>query len=219
MCPMSAYTTKIASEPDEFEQIHRLNYRTFVEEIPQHERNAEGRLVDRFHDQNTYIVCKLGSAVIGMIAIRDQRPFSVDQKIGPFEDHLPAGVARPTRPCEIRLLAIEPGHRRGRVVLGLLSTLLSLGLERGYDFALMSGRPSNMGLYEALGFRPFGPLTGSPEAPYQPMYATADLFLLAQARGRIVRALPERLGRRLVRSASPSPGTEPPRAVGSPDRD
>jgi len=27
---------KIASEDWEFEQIHRLNYRTFVDEIPQH---------------------------------------------------------------------------------------------------------------------------------------------------------------------------------------
>lgn len=195
---MSRYTTKLASEPDEFEQIHRLNYRTFVEEIPQHERNATGRLVDRFHDENTYVVCKLDDAVIGMITIRDRRPFSVDLKIGPFEEHLPSGVAPPRKPCEIRLLAIEPGHRRGRVLLGLLSQILSLGVERGYDFALMSGRPSNMGLYRALGFRPFGPLTGSPDAPFQPMYATAELFLLAQGRGRIVGALPERLRRRLA---------------------
>jgi hypothetical protein len=33
-------TYKIASEPWEFEQIHRLNYRTFVEEIPLHVSNA-----------------------------------------------------------------------------------------------------------------------------------------------------------------------------------
>ena len=44
---------KIATEDWEFEAIHRLNYKTFVEEIPQHEQNAEERLVDKFHAENT----------------------------------------------------------------------------------------------------------------------------------------------------------------------
>lgn len=29
-----ALTFKIATEEQEFEQVHRLNYRTFVEEVP-----------------------------------------------------------------------------------------------------------------------------------------------------------------------------------------
>ena len=33
---------KVASADWEFEQIHRLNYRTFVEEIPQHASNPAG---------------------------------------------------------------------------------------------------------------------------------------------------------------------------------
>ncbi len=32
---------KIAGLDSEFEQIHRLNYETFVEEIPQHGENPE----------------------------------------------------------------------------------------------------------------------------------------------------------------------------------
>ena len=190
------YTFRVATDPDDFEQIYRLNHRTFAEEIPQHEPSPDGRLVDRFHDENTYVVCSVpGGRIIGMVSVRDRRPFSVDQKIGAFEDHLPPEVVRPTRPCEIRLLAVEPEHRRGRVILGLLQALLRIALERGYDFALMSGRPANMRLYRALGFRPFGPMTGSVQAPFQPMYASAQLFVLAQGRGRIVAALPEILGR------------------------
>jgi GNAT superfamily N-acetyltransferase len=194
---MTRYTVNVATTPDEFEQIHALNYRTFVEEVPQHHPNAERRLVDRFHAENTYVVCKVGDEVIGMVCVRDRRPFSVDEKIGPFEEHLPAGVATPANPCEIRLLAIDPAHRGARVIFGLLSHLLRLGLERGYDFALMSGRPANMTIYRALGFRPFGPITGSAEAPYQPMYASAELFAMAQGRGRLVAALPEALARTL----------------------
>ena len=39
---------KIASSPEEFEQIHQLNYRTFVEEIPQHKPNNEKKLVAKW---------------------------------------------------------------------------------------------------------------------------------------------------------------------------
>src|SRR6185312_17198687 len=106
---------KIAETPLEFEQIHELNYRTFVEEIPQHERNESQKLVDKFHDENTYIICKKDDQLIGMIAIRSERPFSLDGKIGPVEDQLPFHAEKPV---EIRLLAIERKYRNGRAFLG-----------------------------------------------------------------------------------------------------
>ena len=66
---------KIACEDWEFELVHRLNHRTFAEEIPQHPSAASGRLVDRFHDQNEYAVCLSGRELAGMVAIRGIRPF------------------------------------------------------------------------------------------------------------------------------------------------
>lgn len=97
----SRYRFVVASTSDQFDQIHALNYRTFVEEIPQHETNPERRYIDRFHAENTYVVCELEGRIVGMICVRDRRPFSVDEKIGPFEAHLPPTVERPARPCEI----------------------------------------------------------------------------------------------------------------------
>ena len=47
--PRSSLVFKFASEDWEFELIHRLNYRTFVEEIPQHKASPTHRLVDKFH--------------------------------------------------------------------------------------------------------------------------------------------------------------------------
>jgi hypothetical protein len=47
---------KIADQADEFEKIFRLNYQTFAEEIPQHARNPERRLVDKFHCENRYLI-------------------------------------------------------------------------------------------------------------------------------------------------------------------
>ena len=91
---------RIASEPWEFEAVHRLNYKTFVEEIPQHARNAEERLVDKFHAENTYAICMQGDQLVGMVAGRGQRPFSLDAKVPDLDKHLPAG----RKPLEVRLL-------------------------------------------------------------------------------------------------------------------
>ena len=71
---------KAATEDWEFEQIHRLNYRTFVEELPQHQPNAEQRLVDKFHAENTYLICLADRTLAGMLAVRAQRPFSLDRE-------------------------------------------------------------------------------------------------------------------------------------------
>ena len=40
------YKFKIASEPWEFEQIHKLCYEAFVEEVPLHNPNPDRALVD-----------------------------------------------------------------------------------------------------------------------------------------------------------------------------
>ena len=95
---------KLASEDWELEQIHHLNYRTFVEEIPQHAQNPDRRLVDRFHDENRYVIARHGVTVIGMLALRTQRPFSLDSKLPDLDRWLPAG----RKLVEARLLAVEP---------------------------------------------------------------------------------------------------------------
>lgn len=167
-----ALVFKIAVEVDELEQVHRLNYRTFVEEIPQYEANEHGVLVDRFDQDNTYFICKRGTRVVGMIAVRDRRPFSIDAKLPELDSYLPAGCTF----CEIRLLAVEREHRNGVVFHGLLRELARYCIALGFNATVISGRVRHMSLYEHLGFVPFGPRVGTPEAPYQPMYLTLDAF-------------------------------------------
>ena len=82
---------KLATEDWEFEQIHRLNYRTFVEEIPQHQPSAHQRLVDKFHAENTYLICLSHQKLVGMLAVRGQRPFSLDHKLPQLDSYLPPG--------------------------------------------------------------------------------------------------------------------------------
>lgn len=166
---------KFASEDWEFEEIHRLNYRTFVEEIPQHQRSPSHRLVDKFHAENTYLICLAGRQLAGMLAARGNRPFSLDTKLPDLDAHLPAG----RRVVEIRLLAIDKkfrGARGGQVLSGILALLWQHGVEKGYDLAIISGTTRQLRLYQHLGFVPFGPLVGTGEAQFQPMYVTLETF-------------------------------------------
>lgn len=167
-----ALAFRVAREEWEFEAIHRLNYETFVEEIPQHPPNAERRLVDRFHHENVYMIAVRGQQLAGMIALRSKRPFSLDGKLPDLDAHLPPGA----RPCEIRLLATRPDSRQGFVFRGLVRTLARHALSLGHDIAVISGTTRQLRLYRHVGFEPFGPLVGSAEAPYQPMRLSLSSF-------------------------------------------
>jgi aspartate aminotransferase-like enzyme/GNAT superfamily N-acetyltransferase len=159
---------KVADCPAEFEAIHRLNYRTFVEEIPQHPPNDARRLVDRFHAENTYAVCMDGDALVGMIAGRCTRPFSLDQKLADLDAHLP-----PHRKIvEVRLLAVDRPYRKREVFARLAGVLATCFRAQGCDLAIISGTLRETRLYQHLGFRPFGPLVGQAPAQFQPMVLT-----------------------------------------------
>lgn len=175
-----SYKFKIATEDWEFAQIHRLNYATFVEEIPQHSVNPDQALVDKFHHENTYIICLDHGKVVGMIAVRGNRPFSLDAKLENLEAYLPPG----RKLCELRLLAVERKHRNGWVFWGMGKLLAEHCLKAGYDLALISGTTRQQRLYRHLGFMPFGPLVGEPGAQFQPMYLSLEAF---QRRARMFR--------------------------------
>ena len=163
---------KVASEAWEFELIHRLNYRTFVEEIPQHHVSPTHRLVDKFHAESTYLICLSGRKLAGMLAARGNRPFSLDQKLEKLDSYLPAG----RKVCEVRLLAVEKQFRGAQVLQGILALLWQHAIEKGYDFAVISGTTRQFKLYQHLGFVPFGPVVGTGEAQFQPMYVTMETF-------------------------------------------
>ena len=77
---------KVADQDWEFNEVHKLNYETFVEEIPQHRTNRKKSLVDKFHTENNYIICLKEDKLAGMIAVRDKRPFSLDLKLNNLKD-------------------------------------------------------------------------------------------------------------------------------------
>ncbi|ANU26439.1 GNAT family N-acetyltransferase [Planococcus versutus] len=162
------YWCKIARSEEEFDEISRLNYETFVEEIPQHKVNSSGMRIDPFHEQNTYLIVLADTQVVGMIALRSERPFSLDLKIGSIEAFLPnAGKV-----CEIRLLAVRKEHRNGRVFFLLARALSDYCLEQGFDSAVISGTVRQLKLYKQLGFQAFAEPMGTGEAIFVPMVTT-----------------------------------------------
>jgi aspartate aminotransferase-like enzyme/predicted N-acetyltransferase YhbS len=187
---LDQFVFKTAEEPWEFEAIHALNYKTFVEEIPQHDPNREKKLVDKFHEENTYIICvnEETRKLAGMVAYRDQRPFSLDQKFDNLDSYLPPGRAL----CEVRLLAVEEEFRYTRISQGLIAQLVEHAIDCGRELFVISGTVRQIKLYKYLGFVPFGPLVGSEDAQYQPMYGIVDDYRILQNSTRsFAREVPE----------------------------
>jgi len=202
----------IASTPEEFDQLDRLNHETFTREIPQHASSSDGRLRDAYHTENTYVVCKEGGRVVGMVALRDRRPFSLDRKLTNLDTWLPGHRS----PCELRLLAVRVERRKSRVAAGLLAHAARLAVRRGHDLALISATTRQLALYEGMGFERFGPLVGTPDAPYQPMYLSQVAFS-AHLRPRIQRLFPGALAESVnLLPGPPDPSADVRQALAAP---
>jgi len=144
---------KCADLPEEFEQIHRLNYETFVREIGQYPDTGQERLVDKFHEKNTYFIACKEDEVVGMVSVHDTPPFSVSEKLPD-----PSILQAPgMKPLEVRLLAVKPRMRGNGLVLGgLIWMVHRFAKENGHTHLFISGVEKQMKLYNVLGFRAIG---------------------------------------------------------------
>jgi N-acyl-L-homoserine lactone synthetase len=169
---LSHYSFKRAETPDELQQVHRLNYQTFVREVRQYADSGTDYLIDKYHHKNQYILAIRDQQVVGMVAVHDQPPFSVADRLSE-----PALLERlGQRVLEVRLLAIAPGERHSLVFAGLMWSLYLVAQQAGYTHVVGSGVAERLSLYERLGFRPLGSGVRSGEAVFVPMVlALADL--------------------------------------------
>lgn len=165
MSHVGRYVFKRAETGEEFEQIHRLNYRTFVREIPQHADPGDGRLVDKFHEKNAYFIARCDGRVVAMICGHDQPPFSVADRLPDPRILEAPGI----RPFEVRLLAVEPDKRNSTVFFGLLWTLYDHALAQGYTHLFISGVQERVPLYRRLGFEVLGLAVACGGAAFVPM--------------------------------------------------
>jgi len=159
------YRFKQAETAAEFAQIEHLNHAVFAAELGQHATRPEMRLIDKFHEKNAYFIALNGEKIAGMIAVHFEPPFSVADKMAD-----PARLDALGRIAEIRLLAIDPAHRKGPVLAGLLWSLIRLC--RDHDTFVISGRLEEQKMYGNLGFVPLGPAVASGSALFVPMSAS-----------------------------------------------
>lgn len=165
MLRVGHYVFKRAETGREFEEIHRLNHRTFVDEIPQHQGTDSGLLIDKFHHKNCYFIVLRSDRVVGMVSTHDQAPFSVADRL-----QEPAILHRPgTKPLEVRLLAIEPTERHSTMFFGLVWCLYEHAKTNGYTHLYISGVEERVDLYERLGFVALGPSVPCGNAAFVPM--------------------------------------------------
>jgi len=161
---------KITNDKKDLEQIYKMNYSTFVEEIPQHNEKDNKILIDKFNHKNTYFVAKKGDRVVGMISYNSERPFSLDQKLENLDNLLPSGY----KIVEVRLFAVDPLERRSFIAYRLLQELCKHLIKIGYNLCIVSGTVRELKMYNKMGLKPFGPIVGTKEAQYQPMYVTFE---------------------------------------------
>jgi N-acyl-L-homoserine lactone synthetase len=169
------YRFKKAETEDEFENIFHLNHTVFAGELEQYPTQASERIVDKFHDKNHYVIALLEEAIVGMISLHDQPPFSVAGKLADptiLEDY--------GRLIEVRQLAVESAHRNGVVMAGLMLGVYEYA--RNYDSIVISGHVDKTSVYHELGFRDLGAPVASGQALYVPMAIRVTELAERQAR-------------------------------------
>lgn len=165
MLRVGPYLFKQAESDQEFDQIHQLNYRTFVREIGQYSDPGTGRLVDKFHHKNVYFIGLKHGRVVGMLSAHDQPPFSISDRL---ED--PKLLEKPgMNVMEVRLLAVEPDERHSSLFFGLIYTIYHYAMEKGKTHLVISGVSNRLRMYQRLGFVPLGPAVQSGQAMFIPM--------------------------------------------------
>jgi aspartate aminotransferase-like enzyme len=171
MLHVGQYVFKQADSQEEFEQIHALNYRTFVSEIQQHPDPGSAALVDKFHAKSVYLIvlrcleAEDRGRVVGMLSVHGQAPFSV-------ADRLPDAslLTRPgMRPLEVRLLAIEREERNSTLFFGLIWSLYEYAEQHAYTHLFISAYEQRLDLYQRIGFVPLGPAVPCGNAAFVPM--------------------------------------------------
>jgi aspartate aminotransferase-like enzyme len=168
MLRVGQYLFKWAETAEEFEQIHRLNYRTFVGEIPQYPDPGTGQLIDKFHHKNRYLVALKDGRVVGMASAHDEPPFSVTDRLSDPSLIERAGM----RPLEVRLLAIEPAERNTSMFAGFSWALYNHAQETNHTHVVISGVAQRVKLYERVGFVALGPAVPCGGASFVPMMLT-----------------------------------------------
>lgn len=157
-------------EDKDLPAIRSLLHETFVAELGQYPDDGREVHQDKFEHKNRHFLAEKDGALVGMIAVHDQPPFSVAAR-------LPEGMdfeAVSDHPLEVRLLSVTPELRRSEVAFRLMAAVFAYASRHGHRELWISGVEEQLPLYRKLGFRPLGPAVPGGDAAFTPMRVRLD---------------------------------------------
>ena len=172
------YSYKCANKDWEFKLIAKLNHKVFADELKQYLVNKNKALIDKFHSENKYFICLKQKKLIAMVAVRKNRPFSLDSKVTNLDNYFP----KDAKLGEIRLLSIEKDNRFGAIIVELFKMVRQWAYQENLDIILISGIIKQLALYRRLGFLPFSEPVKNGEVWYQPMYLSKESHIYMPAK-------------------------------------
>ena len=98
-----------------------------------------------------------------MLAFSSVRPFSLDQHLD-----VSSFLDAEDQPVEIRLLSVREDQRLSRILPGLLTQLWRVLDPEPWTVLVIKGRCDRFGLYQKLGFLPFGDVIRHGSLEFQP---------------------------------------------------
>ena len=148
------FVTLRTATANDREQIYALRHAVYAEELHQHARNNDQRLMDALDDSNVYLIAEAGGELAGFISITPPSAprFSVEKYIPcselPFERN--AGL------FEARLLTVSPQHRGTLVATALMYGTLRYVEAQGGTRIIGIGRREVLPVYRKVGFETLG---------------------------------------------------------------
>lgn len=161
---------RVANEQD-WDAIAQLNHDTYALELGQYAPNEAGRMADRRHDTNLYIVAYMQDELAGMLSITlpSTAPFSTLKRMPVVGETIQKNLHTT---AEIRLLAVKPAYRGQGLFDQLMLAAIKTCYQHGIDRVLISAIENRVGLYKFMGFQALGEPVVEGTAVYVPMLIT-----------------------------------------------
>jgi predicted GNAT family N-acyltransferase len=161
---------RIANAQD-WDAIARLNHDTFALELGQYTPNEQGRLIDRQHETNLYIVAYVQDELAGMLSITrpSTAPFSTLKRMAVVSEEMQRNLPKT---AEIRLLAVKPAQRGQGLFAHLMLAAIKTCYQHGIDRVLISAIANRVETYAFMGFQAIAEPVVEGKAVYVPMIIT-----------------------------------------------
>lgn len=168
--------------------IYRRRHDVYAVELHQHHPNPRRRLRDQLDSFNEYLVAVRGHRLQGFVSITPpgSSAFSLEKYLPRTAWPVPADDGT----CEIRLLTVRNGARRGLIAAALMLGALRWALRHGATQVIVMGRRALVPMYRKAGLRSQAISIRSGAVDYEVMSARIDDLLAAvQRRSKLVARL------------------------------